>query len=339
MKLGTVKLSLKDAAFISVGLLLILGRYPISWLLSSRRKINIPFDVRSSAGQLVPCPSGNSLYVESDGPAQAQPMVMIHGLNSSMQQWYAQRAYFRSAYQLIFIDLPGHGRSLKAADLSIDAMAADLAVVLETLALKNPILYGHSLGGMVIMKYCIIMQKPAVKAIIVQHSTYTHPFKTCAYPAAMQFLQEPVIRPYLNFAKRNASFFRVLGRLNYYTGMSLILYKYLFFKGKQSPAQLRHISRISALCPPETVAEGILKCLEYDIKDSLPQIEVPCLYIAAAGDRIVKPEVGEYIVERVKNGTLLEVNGGHLSLIENDSEVNHGVENFLQQTVHVAPVQ
>ena len=338
MKLGIDKLSLKNAAYISVGLFLILGRYPISWLLSSRRKIRVPLDDRSSAGQLIACPSGNSLYVEFDGPEQAQALVMIHGLNSSMRQWYAQRAYFRDQYRLIFIDLPGHGRSLKAADLSIDAMAADLAAVLERLDLKNPVLYGHSLGGMVIMKYCIATQKSNIKAIIVQHSTYTHPFKTCQFPAAMQFLQEPVIRPYLNFAKRNANVFRVLGRLNYYNGLSLFLYKYLFFKGKQSPAQLRHISKISALCPPETVAEGILKSLDFDVRSSLPQIEVPCLAIAAAGDRIVKPEAEEYIVEQVKNGTLLQVNGGHLSLIENSVEVNHGVERFLRHTLHPGPV-
>jgi pimeloyl-ACP methyl ester carboxylesterase len=337
MKLGNVNLSLKDAACISAGLLLILGRYPVSWMLSSRRKTKLPDKDQSSAGQYIPCPSGNSLYIESDGPPLAQPIVIIHGLNSSMRQWYAQRSYFKNAYNLIFIDLPGHGRSLKANDLSIDAMAADLAVVLETLAVKNPVLYGHSLGGMVIMKYCIT-QKSDAKAIIVQHSTYTNPFKTCQFPAAMQFLQEPVIRPYLNFAKRNANVFRVLGRLNYYTGLSLFLYKYLFFKGKQSPAQLRHISRISALCPPETVAEGILKCLEFDVMDALPEIEVPCLVIAATDDRIVKPEAERYIVEQVKNGTLLHVNGGHLSLIENDAEINHGVEKFLHQTLHSAPV-
>jgi len=339
MKLGIVKLSLKDAAYISAGLFLILGRYPISWLLSSRRKIQLPKEKQFPVGHYIPCPSGNTLYVETDGPAQAQPIVIIHGLNSSMRQWYAQRAYFRNTYQLIFIDLPGHGRSLKAADLSIKAMASELAVVLEKLALKNPVLYGHSLGGMVIMQYCVSMQKNDVKAIIVQHSTYTHPFKTCQFPAAMQFLQETVIRPYLNFAIRNANIFRVLGRLNYYNGLSLFLYKYLFFMGKQSPAQLRHISRISALCPPETVAEGILECLEYDVMDALPKIEVPCLVIAAAGDRIVKPEAGKYIVEQVKNGTLLQVNGGHLSLMENDAEVNHGVKNFLHQTLHVSPVQ
>lgn len=339
MKLGNVKLSLKDVAYISLGLLLILGRYPISWLLSSRRKIKVPGDARSFAGQYITCPSGNSIYVESDGPAQAQPIVIIHGLNSSMGQWYAQRAYFRNTYRLIFIDLPGHGRSLKAADLSIDVMAADLGVVLERLELKNPVLYGHSLGGMVVMKYCISTPNSAVKAIIVQHSTYTNPFKTCQFPAVMQFLQEPVIRPYMNFAKRNAKVYRVLGRLNYYTGLSLILYNYLFFKGKQSPAQLRHISKISALCPPETVAEGILKCLEFDIMDSLPTIEVPCLVIAATGDRIVKPEAEEYIVGQVKNGTLLQVNSGHLSLIENDAEINQGVERFLQQTLKAATVQ
>ena len=338
MKLRNVHLSLKNAAYISTGLLLILGRYPVSWLLSTKRKTELPHPDRSSAGQYILCPSGNSVYVECDGAANAQPIVMIHGLNSSMQQWYAQRAYFREAYKLIFIDLPGHGRSLKAVNLAIDAMASDLAVVLETLAIKNPVLYGHSLGGMVSMKYCIDRPKSDVKAIIIQHSTYTNPFKTCQYPAVMQFLQEPVIRPYLNFAKRNARIFKVLGKINYYTGMSLILYKYLFFKGKQSPAQLRHISKISALCPPETVAEGILRCLDFNVMDSLSAIEVPCLVIAATDDRIVKPEAEEYIVEKVKNGTLLYVNGGHLSLIENDAEINHGVEEFLHRTLHSAPV-
>ncbi len=338
MSLVNVNLSLKNAVFVSAAVLLILGRYPVSWLLSSRRKTNLRDKNQTSEGRYIHCPSGNCVYIELDGPTLAQPMVLLHGLNSSMRQWYAQRSYFKNAYRLIFIDLPGHGRSFKAADLSIDALATDLAAVLEKLDVKSPVLYGHSLGGMVIMKYCITTKNPAVKAIIVQHASYTNPFKTCQFSAVMQLLQEPVVKPYLNFAKKNARIFRILGRLNYYDGLSLILYKYLFFKGKQSPAQLRHISKISALCPPETAAEGILKCLEYDIVDALPEIEVPCLVIAAIADRIVKPEAEKYIAEQVKNGTLLQVNGGHLSLIENDAETNQGIEKFLNQTLHSAPV-
>jgi pimeloyl-ACP methyl ester carboxylesterase len=338
MKLLNVNLSLKVVACFSAGLLFVLGRYPVSWMLSSKRKVKKPARQSSTKGQYIHCPSGNSLYVESDGPLQAQPLILIHGLNSSMLQWFYQRIYFRNAYRLIFIDLPGHGKSLKAVDLSIEAMAGDLSTVLKTLQISNPVLYGHSLGGMVIMKYCQATPNSGIKGIIVQHSSYTNPLKTCQFPATMQWLQEPVIKPYMNFAKKHSGVFRLLGKLNYYNGLSLIFYRYLFFKGRQTAAQLRFIAKISAFCPPETVAEGILKSLEFNVLQSLPKINVPCLVIAAAGDRIVRPEAEEFIAEKVHNGTLMQVNGGHLSMIENDGEINNGIEKFLLKIQNAASV-
>ena len=53
------------------------------------------------------------LYYESNGAGQ--PVVLIHGLGSSTRDWEAQVPELAQAYQVITVDLRGHGRSAKPA--------------------------------------------------------------------------------------------------------------------------------------------------------------------------------------------------------------------------------
>lgn len=325
-----MKLSKNTLKLLAGGLFMAFGRYPISWLLSSGKKSKTPKIIPVTNSSYIPCSSGNVWYAESDGMADAQIIVFLHGLNASGLQWFHQRNYFRKKYHLIFLDLPGHGKSKTPAYMNIDLMAKDLAEILMVLKVKNPILYGHSLGGMVTMKYAALINQPAVSGIIVQHSSYTNPFRTSPFSFLLSLLQEPVIRPYLEYTKRHRLAFSILSRINYYNGLNLLFYRFLLFTGSQSPDELRFLSKISAFNPSEVIAEGILKTLEFDVADVLKNIKVPALILGATQDQIIQPSAGKVIASKIKNAKYLEVASGHLSLMEHAVELNVLVNNFME---------
>lgn len=320
--------SLKTLGLVSAGLMLAFGRYPISWLVSSKSTAVKPRRLKSTDQRYIKSPTGNTVYVEMEGPEDAQPLVLIHGLNGSREQWFYQRAMLRESYRLILLDLPGHGKSPLPASMVVKDLAKDLAAVLTSLSLEKPILYGHSLGAMIILEFCSTYPNE-VKATILQHCSYTNPYTTCQASWLVQYLQEPFIRPFLEYSKTNKLVFSILSKLNYMNGLSILFHRYIFFKGEQSAAQLRFISGIAAFCPAEVTAEGLLRCMDFEMSSRLKKITAPCLVIGAADDRLTRAYAGKHIAKNVRKGEFALVEGGHLSLMEHADKVNDLVAGFL----------
>lgn len=307
---------LKFLKYLAAGVFLAYGRYPVSWLLSAGKTQQKPKILTAKKTSYITCPSGNSLQVQFDGNENGNPMILIHGLNSSSQQWYYQRLMLRRQYKLILIDLPGHGKSGKAADLSISAMAHDLRTILERLELKDAILYGHSLGVMIILEYLRRWKSIDLKAVILQHGSFTNPLKSSVFSNFMQKIEYPIFRPLLHFIIKYPIVFNWLAKLNYRNGLSMAFYRYLLFTGRQSPSQLRFLSRIASMCQIDVLAAGILQALDFDAENVLPEIELPLLAIGAVNDRIINADAVMFISSKVKNGIFAEISGGHQSMIE-----------------------
>lgn len=88
--------------------------------------------------------------VEGDGP----PIVFVHGLGATSNVWHAQRTTLSKYFRVIVYDRTGSGRSQKARDgYSIDAWAAELAGLLDHLAVGMAVVVGHSLGSMVAQRF------------------------------------------------------------------------------------------------------------------------------------------------------------------------------------------
>jgi pimeloyl-ACP methyl ester carboxylesterase len=93
---------------------------------------------------------GESHLIEKgDGP----PLVLLHGANLSAEVWSYQLRDLSDSHRVIALDLRGHGRSSPGSeDVTISAMAADVAEVLAALDLDRAVLTGHSMGGMVCLR-------------------------------------------------------------------------------------------------------------------------------------------------------------------------------------------
>lgn len=99
-------------------------------------------------------PAGR-LHVSDGGSGAALPIVFVHGNSANLTQWQAQLDHFRSSRRAVALDLRGMGQSAAPAngDYSIDAMAADVAAVVDALRIRRFVIVGHSYGGAVVAAY------------------------------------------------------------------------------------------------------------------------------------------------------------------------------------------
>ncbi|MGB0211949.1 alpha/beta fold hydrolase [Algiphilus sp.] len=84
-------------------------------------------------------------------------VVLVHGLATNRAFWYASLAQaLRDRYRVTLFDLRGHGYSSRpASGYSATAMAADLAALVDGLALAPAVVIAHSYGGAVALEYAL----------------------------------------------------------------------------------------------------------------------------------------------------------------------------------------
>ena len=75
-------------------------------------------------------------------------IVFIHGGYADQTFWTEQMGALSERYQLVTLDLAGHGLSGSERELwSLDAFGEDVRAVVEALELESVVLVGNSLGG------------------------------------------------------------------------------------------------------------------------------------------------------------------------------------------------
>jgi non-heme chloroperoxidase len=96
---------------------------------------------------------GTQIYYKDWGAGQ--PVVFSHGWPLSADSWEAQMLFLAAnGYRCIAHDRRGHGRSSQPWNGNeMDTYADDLAELIETLALKDVVLIGFSMGGGEVARY------------------------------------------------------------------------------------------------------------------------------------------------------------------------------------------
>ena len=92
----------------------------------------------------------NDLRMHYDVQGSGPPLLLVHGLGSSHNDWFAQQAVFKQTHTVIAPDLRGHGATDKPrGPYTIPQMARDLAALLNELGLPPAHVVGLSMGAMV----------------------------------------------------------------------------------------------------------------------------------------------------------------------------------------------
>ena len=81
------------------------------------------------------------------------PLVLIHGVTQTRRFWDPIATALGKQFRVLRLDLRGHGESGRATDYSYRAMTQDVAAVVDAAGVSEPVVVGHSLGGLVATTY------------------------------------------------------------------------------------------------------------------------------------------------------------------------------------------
>jgi pimeloyl-ACP methyl ester carboxylesterase len=99
-------------------------------------------------------PSADGVPIAYEVRGQGSPaVVLVHGWSCDRSYWKEQVDYLAPQYQVVVLDLAGHGESgMGRKDYTVAAFGADVAAVVDSLQLKNVVLVGHSMGADVVVE-------------------------------------------------------------------------------------------------------------------------------------------------------------------------------------------
>ena len=93
------------------------------------------------------CANGAELEV-NQYPRNGETIVFLHFSGGNLAQWNGIVPYFMDKYQIVTLDLRGHGKSEKVENgYTIDNMALDVIAVMDQLKVNKAHIVGSSLGG------------------------------------------------------------------------------------------------------------------------------------------------------------------------------------------------
>ena len=101
--------------------------------------------------------NGSDIYYKIIG--KGEPIIVIHGGPVLDHSYFLpQFEALKEDYQLIFYDQRVCGKSglgMDSSTMNIDGFIDDIALLADSLGLKDPHILGHSWGGLLAMKYAI----------------------------------------------------------------------------------------------------------------------------------------------------------------------------------------
>lgn len=89
-------------------------------------------------------------YTDGGG---GRDLVLVHGITESGRAWDPALGALEGYWRVVNVDMRGHGASERRAPYDAMTMAADLAGVITTLELDEPLMVGHSMGGVIVSAY------------------------------------------------------------------------------------------------------------------------------------------------------------------------------------------
>jgi len=120
---------------------------------------------------------GIEVEVEEAG-AGDRPFVLVHGYTGSRDDWLEQIPRLSDLGRTVAIDQRGHGGSTNSGDpddYRLDELASDLDAALTALDIPACDLLGHSMGGMVAMRFALAHPDRVLSLVLMD--TVARPFR------------------------------------------------------------------------------------------------------------------------------------------------------------------
>jgi len=248
-----------------------------------------------------------ALYYEVTG--DGSPLLLIHGLGSSSRDWEMQIEPFAKDYQVITLDLRGHGQSGKPpGPYSIRMFAEDTAALVRWIDILPAHVVGISMGGMVAFELAVHFPQLLRSLTIVN-----------SYPE----MRVETLQEHLQVWRR----FLILELLGM-RGMGRMLGGRLFPFPEQSDLRETFVSRW-AQNNKRAYRESLRAILNWDVESRLGEIDCPVLVVASDQDYVTVEEKRVYTA-KIPNAKLVIIEDArHAVTAERPDQFNTVLRDFL----------
>jgi 3-oxoadipate enol-lactonase len=269
-----------------------------------------PSDVvqQGSRKQLI---NGVEIAYEDLGSGRA--VVLLHGYPFNRTLWRDQVSALRGDFRVIVPDLRGHGEStVTSGTASMEAMANDVAALLDRLNISVATIGGLSMGGYVALAFYRLFPS-RVESLVL------------AATRAQADTEE---------ARKNRAVQAEKARTEGMEGIADTMLPKLLTPDTvaKRPEVVKHVRGMMASTNPEGAAAALQgMAMRQDQTSLLPQITAPTLILVGRED-VITPVADSESMHREISGSQLRVieNAGHVVNLERPEEFNLALSGFLK---------
>jgi pimeloyl-ACP methyl ester carboxylesterase len=149
-------------------------------------------EVTVPGGKILELPGGNMQVVDR-GPRRGVPIVLIHGFTCAIDWWDQMMPLLARRHRVVAVDLLGHGGSEKPeSGYSMENQAELVSEALRRLGVRDAIVVGHSLGGIVATALSEAAPELVARIVIVDQAPENNGYGAhLPFTAALTFM--PII--------------------------------------------------------------------------------------------------------------------------------------------------
>ena len=266
------------------------------------------------------------LFYNSYG--KGRPLVLIHSAWATHAWWRWQIPDLSRRYRIVSYDVRGHGKSTPIERISsIDVFSNDLQTLLQRLRIKEAVLIGWSMGGMIAMQNCL--KRPMSVKALVLIATSGH-----RIPGLK-------LRVYFNYLQ---SLLNLLGDFTQPRKIDR--------SDQQFPRHIawleQHVRKMLSPMASKEVIDWVISDIRENPRESyftvikslwnweagikLSRIKAPTLILAGRNDSLIPLRLSRLLHENISGSNLRVVeNASHYLILEQPSLVNAEILKFLER--------
>ena len=227
-------------------------------------------------------------------------LFFIHGSAGDHTVWGNQYAGMEEEFNIVAVDLPGHGESGGKGEREVALYAKWVKKTVEALGLQKPVLAGHSLGAAIVLESAIRYGDMLSGIVTVGGGA-----KMPVNPLVLEgMLGDPsmIINSIPEFAV-----------------------------SKRNRERLRDILIDILRRADKNVAYGdFLACDGFNVSEELEQIRIPTLLICGEDDKMMSPKFSIYLEERITGAKIVLIkDAGHFVMMEDAKTFNVALREFV----------
>jgi len=240
-------------------------------------------------------------WINSGGLSpERRTLVFVHGSGGTHADWILQYASLKNAFNVVAIDLPGHGQSAGPGERAVPLYVVWVKKMLDGLGIASPVLIGHSLGAAICLSF--VIRHPDAAAAVVPVGGGT---RMPVNPAVLEgLLQDPasVIELIARFSVAKANRERLSGLIT------------------------ENLSRVD----PSILHGDFTACDALDITETAGRIGIPLLALCGTEDKLMPPAFSEKLCKLIAGARLVLIEGsGHCAMLEDPSAFNGALTDFV----------